>query len=187
MKEVKCQVENEKTHWKKLMNPNYLGDYALPTDGSDLIAVIDFVRQETVTGIGGKKENEMVAHFKGGIKPMILNKTNAKTIQSICKSPFVENWKGCAIQIYYDATVKFGRDTVGGLRIRPFVPEIQKFTLICTECGKKITEASGKSPNQIAEYTHRKYGKELCAECAAKVRAELEKHKAPDPFADKED
>ncbi|MDE5945916.1 MAG: hypothetical protein K2G63_01215 [Oscillospiraceae bacterium] len=179
-------MENNKTHWKKLTNPNYLGNYALPVDGGDLIAVIDYVCEEKVTGIGGKTENEIVAHFKGGIKPMILNKTNMKTIQKVCKSPYIEDWRGCAIQIYYDSTVRFGRETVGGLRIRDFVPQVE-LSLICAECGVKITESFGKKPKSIAEYTRRKYGKELCADCAGKARTELEKRKAPDPFANKED
>ena len=70
----------EKTHWKKMTNPNYLGDYSLP-QGGDLVATIDFVKQEKVTGVGGKSEVEVVAHFKNGVLPMILNKTNMKTIQ----------------------------------------------------------------------------------------------------------
>lgn len=181
---------NEKTHWKKLTNPNYLGEYALPTDGSDLLATIDYVAKETVTGIGGKSEPEVVAHFReevNGIKPMILNKTNLLTLQKVCKSKYIEDWNGCAILIYYDPSVKFGRDTVGGLRIRNYAPEINEPSLICAVCGHKIGESFGKSPKAIAEYTRRKYGRELCSDCATKAKKELESRKAPDPFADMED
>ena len=88
----------EKTHWKKMTNPNYLGDYSIP-EGRDLIATIDYVAQEQVTGVGGKKEVEIVAHLKNE-KPFILNKTNMKTIQKIYKTPYIEDWKGRAIQRY---------------------------------------------------------------------------------------
>ena len=171
----------EKTHWKKMTNPNYMGDYSIP-QGSDLIATIKYVAQEKVTGVGGKSEMEMVAHFSDGNKPLILNKTNMKTIQKIYKTPYIEDWAGRAIQIYYDPTIKFGRETVGGLRIRPFIPQQQKSSLKCTDCGNEITAAYGKDAKWVSQYTHKNYGKELCAECAAKLKAKLEEQKAPDPF-----
>jgi hypothetical protein len=171
----------EKTHWKKMTNPNYLGDYSLPPGGGDLIAVIEYVAQEEVTGTGGKKEIEVVAHLRDQ-KPFILNKTNMKTIQKLFGTPYIEDWSGRAIQIYYDPTVKFGRDTVGGLRVRPFIPEQQGAKMICSDCGQPITAAGGKDAQWVSRYTHQQYGKELCAECAAAVKAKLEAQKAPDPF-----
>ena len=50
------------THWKKLMNPDYLGAYALEP-GQDLIATIKSVGNEEVTGTDGKKEICSVIHF----------------------------------------------------------------------------------------------------------------------------
>ena len=74
-----------KTHWKKLTNPNYLGTYALP-DGQDMILTIGAVAQEPVTGADGQKETCIVCHWKeDGVKPLILNKTNCKTISKILK------------------------------------------------------------------------------------------------------
>lgn len=171
----------EKTHWKKMTNPNYMGDYSIP-DGQDLIATIDYVAQEKVVGVGGKSEVEVVAHFSDGNKPLILNKTNMKTIQKIYKTPYIEDWKGRMIQIYYDPSIKFGRETVGGLRIRPFIPEQKQAKLICSDCGNAITPAHGKDALWVSKYTHQTYGKELCAECAAKLKKKLEAEKAPNPF-----
>lgn len=174
----------EKTHWKKLTNPNYLGDYSIPQDG-DLVAIIDYVAQEKVVGVGGKSEMEMVAHFSDGNKPMILNKTNMKTISKIYGTPYLEDWRGRAIQIYYDPSIKFGRETVGGLRIRPFVPEMKMATMKCTDCGNQIAPAYGKDAVWVSKYTHQQYGKELCAACASKLKAKLDAQKTPDPFAQK--
>lgn len=176
----------EKTHWKKMTNPNYMGDYSIP-EGCDLIATIDYVAQENVTGVGGKTEVEVVAHFSDGNKPLILNKTNMKTIQKIYKTPYIEDWKGRKIQIYYDPTVKFGREVVGGLRIREFVPAQQQVSLICADCGNTIGDAFGKSANWVSMYTHKTYGKELCAECAKKLKEKLDAQKAPDPFANNQE
>ena len=176
----------EKTHWKKMTNPNYMGDYSIP-EGADLVATIDFVRKEKVVGVGGKTEEEVVAHFSDGNKPLILNKTNMKTIQKISKTPYIEDWKGRKIQIYYDPTVKFGREVVGGLRIREFVPAQQQVSLICADCGNTIGDAFGKSANWVSMYTHKTYGKELCAECAKKLKEKLDAQKAPDPFANNQE
>lgn len=52
------------------------------------------------------------------LKPMILNATNSKTVDKITGTPFIEGWSGARITIYVDNNVKFGRDTVEGLRIR---------------------------------------------------------------------
>ena len=164
-----------------MTNPNYMGDYSIP-EGCDLVATIDYVAQEKVVGVGGKSEMEVVAHFSDGNKPLILNKTNMKTIQKIYKTPYIEDWKGRKIQIYYDPTVKFGRETVGGLRIRSFVPAQQKVSLVCADCGGIIAPALGKTAEYLSMYTHKTYGKELCAECAKKEKAKLDAQKAPDPF-----
>lgn len=176
----------QKTHWKLLTNPNYLGGYAIP-QGQDLIATISYVSCEEVTGTGGKSENEVVAHFYDNIKPMILNKTNLTAIEKIYGTPYVEDWKGCQIQIYFDPLVKFGRKQTGGLRIRPFVPAQQKITLKCADCQADIVASHGYTAEKLSAYTHQKYGKELCASCAAKLKAKLEAQKAaqaPDPFSE---
>ena len=43
-----------KTHWKKLHNPDYLGAYSLDP-GKDKILTIKDVRNEIITGADGKK------------------------------------------------------------------------------------------------------------------------------------
>lgn len=179
-------MAEQKTHWKLLTNPNYLGGYAIPP-GQDLIATINHVVCEEVTGTNGKSESEVVAYFYDNIKPMILNKTNLKAIQEIYGTPYIEDWSGCQIQIYYDPLVKFGRKQVGGLRIRPFVPVQQRMTLKCSDCKADIVASHGYTAEKLSAYTHQKYGKELCSNCAAKIKAKLDAQKAaqaPDPFSE---
>ena len=79
------------THWKRLMNPDYIGAYWLP-EGEDVTVVIDYVVRELITGTGGKKEECTVAHLKG-VKPFILNGTNSKTIAKLY-GPYIEDWAG---------------------------------------------------------------------------------------------
>jgi hypothetical protein len=153
------------THWKKLMNPDYLGGYAL-TPGQDLIATIKSVGNEEVTGPDGKKEICSVIHFYEDIKPMILNATNNKTIANLFKTPYIEQWTGKKIQIYTEKVKAFGQ-VWDALRIRPFLPVDKK--LVCADCGSLI-EAFGKtSAEVVAKHTLNSYGRMLCSECAKKA------------------
>jgi len=108
---------SDKTHWKRLMNPDYIGAYWLP-EGEDVTVVIDYVVREMITGTGGKKEECTVAHLKG-VKPFILNATNSKTIAKLY-GPYIEDWAGKRITLYA-STTKMGGDTVECLRVRPQV------------------------------------------------------------------
>jgi hypothetical protein len=118
-------MEQHLTHWKKLVNPDYIGAYSLE-DGKDLTVTITEVKREMVTGTGGKKEECTVAYLKGQ-KPMILNRTNCRTIQSIYKTPFVENWAGKQVTLFVSSTKLKGED-VECLRIRPVAPAKPELT-----------------------------------------------------------
>lgn len=170
------------THWKKLQNPDYLGAYSL-NPGEDLILTLAAVRQEKVTGADGKKEECMVARFRENVKPMILNVTNCKTIEKLYKTPYIEEWSGRKIQLYAEKVKAFG-DIVEALRIRPFVPRVETKATKCTDCGKDIAAFNGTSAEKLAQYTANKYGKPLCAECAAKAAEDKTKTTVENPLAD---
>lgn len=110
---------SDKTHWKRLVNPDYIGAYALPVD-ADLTVTIDFVKRETVKMAGGKKEECTVAHLVGQ-KPFILNATNSKSIHRLY-GPYIEDWSGKKITLYA-STTKFGTEIVECLRVRPSVEQ----------------------------------------------------------------
>lgn len=169
-----------KTHWKKMVNMDYLGTYSLE-DGKDLTLTIDYVRQEVVTGNSGRKEQCMVVHFKENVKPMILNRTNAKTITKVVGSPYIEDWNGKRITLYADTT-RFGGDIVECLRVRPYSPpetkrnepkqaEAAHTDLICEKCGAVIGAAFGMTAEGVAEKTKATYGKRLCGKCAQEAKA----------------
>lgn len=162
----------EKTHWKKLTNPDYLGAYALEPN-QDLIVQIDRVGQEMVNGPDGKKEECTVAHFKDKtIKPMILNVTNCKVIAKLYGTPFIEDWKDKYISIYIAKVKAFG-DVVEALRIRNRIPSIKEFK--CADCKGIIKGAGSKTAEDIASLAKAQYGRELCVGCA---RKEMDKLKA---------
>lgn len=112
------------THWKKLRNPEYLGAYALQPN-EELILTIKKAGVETIIGVEGKKEDELVIHFMEDYKPMIVNSTNAKTISKVHKTPYVEEWVGKKIQVYARRIRAFGED-MDALRVRDFIPQTKE-------------------------------------------------------------
>lgn len=134
------QNEN-KTHWRVLVNNNYIGAYSMPTDGSNIILTIKNVTREMVTGEGGKKEECTVAYFQEDSKPMILNRTNCKAITTVYGTPYIEEWAGKQIEITV-ARVKVAGDMVDALRVVPKQPSTKKTVL------KKGSEAFTK----VVEY-----------------------------------
>ena len=156
------------THWKKLINPDYLGAYSLDP-GKDMILTIRQVKKEMVTGADGKKEECIVCYWQEEQKPMILNVTNCKTISKLLKTPYIEHWAGHRVQIGAEMVSAFG-EKVEALRIRKQLPEDVK--IACEECGQFIAPAFSMNVSQLAAYTKKKYGKQLCAECAKAKKEE---------------
>lgn len=110
-------MSEKRTHWKQLINPDYLGAYSLP-NGNDLTVTIEKVSNEIVTGPGGKKEECVVLRLKGQ-KPFILNVTNSKSIHRLY-GPYIEDWIGKEITLH-SSTTKFAGELVECVRIRPDV------------------------------------------------------------------
>jgi len=162
----------ELTHWKKLDNPDYLGAYAL-MPGQDLVVTIKSVGQEDVYNpSSNKKETCTVARFvEAGIKPMILNSTNCKTIAKIHGTPYIEEWAGKSIAIYIEKVKAFG-DIVEALRIRNKIPVLEK--IICKDCGKEIRPACGKNAKELAQIAVDNCGRELCLECMRKEKDRMD-------------
>ncbi len=165
----------DKTHWKKLENPDYLGAYALQPN-QDLIVQIKSVGQEEVYNpTNSKKETCTVAHFVDQkIKPMILNVTNCKTISKLYDTPYIEDWAGKYISVYIAKVKAFG-ETVDALRIRNKIPTVEK--IVCKDCGKEIVGTSQKTARELADIAVKNCGRELCLDCMKKEKAKMEGNK----------
>ena len=80
-------------------------------------ATIADVRIETIGG-GDRAEEKPVMHFQEEkLKTFVLNQTNWAAIEE-AYGPESDGWKGKPIELYLDPGVKFGRETVGGVRVR---------------------------------------------------------------------
>ena len=168
-------MSEKKTHWRKVHNPNYLGAYSLD-QGKDLILTIKKAGVEKVKNERGSEECTVIS-FVENQKPMIINVTNARIIQKIYKTPYIEEWAGKKIQLYIDDSIKCKGEIVEGLRIRPRIPKQDKISTVCENCKGKIEAFEKTTAEQISLHTQKTYGKPLCSVCATK---EKEKGKVDD-------
>ena len=121
----------EKTHYRKAFDSPYLSsaDIVEPT--------VLTVARVTLESDRTKKTKDKfnTAYFverelRPGeiLKPMILNATNSKTLKALTGTPFIDDWRDVRITVYVDPQVRFGKETVEGLRISPHAPETRYLT-----------------------------------------------------------
>jgi len=166
-----------KTPWKKNNDPNFLGEWDLG-DKNELMLTIKNVKGEELTLPGGIKEKRNVLYFKEEYHPMVVNSTNGKMLQKMTGSKYIEDWSNLQIAVYFDPSVKFGKELVGGLRIRQ--PRLETFT--CSDCGKTIKAESGMTAKVIANKSKSTYGAFLCMDCA-RIRRDKAAEEKPDTGA----
>jgi hypothetical protein len=109
-------------HWKKVFKSNYLA--SCDVEGKDLVLVISHVTQEVCKLATGDEECNL-AHFTDKrYKSMILNVGNSKIVKGFAGGGMdTDTWKNIPVAIFVDQKVRFGRETVEGLRIRPVQPK----------------------------------------------------------------
>lgn len=155
------------TAWQSTRDVNFVRSYDLIVGVDDnnqpiykdRIVTIDFVnaKEEVMDAQTNKKVQKTVAHFKEkDIKPMILNTTNKKGIETATGTIFLEKWSGKQVLLTVEQVKAFGK-VQPALRIKP-VPK-----RLCDVCGKIISE-------EIYQGSMQKYGKALCSkECLEKI------------------
>lgn len=155
------------TAWQSTRDVNFVGSYDLIVGVDDnnqpiykdRIVTIDYVnaKEEVMDAQTNKKVEKTVAHFKDkDVKPMILNTTNKKGIETATGTIFLEKWADKQILLTVEQVKAFGK-VQPALRIKP-VPK-----RLCDVCGKVISE-------EIYQGSMQKYGKALCsAQCKEKA------------------
>lgn len=110
-----------KTHFRKAFNSPYLSsaDIVEPTTLTvKLVRLEDDKTKKTKDQFNTAYFVEKEIRSGEPLKPMILNVTNSKTLKDITDSPFIDDWQNITVQVYVDPNVRFGRETMEGLRIR---------------------------------------------------------------------
>lgn len=105
-------------------NNTYLGEWNLPDDGKDMIVKIkDVEEEEVVNPKANSKTKEIVLHFEGNIKPMILSaRVNKDHIRQALGTGRTAQWIGKKIQLYREFGTWFGKSGYA-VRIREFAPQ----------------------------------------------------------------
>lgn len=156
---------SEKTHWKKVVSdPNFLGEADFD-EGEEKVATIERVAESVDVQTAEGKSKKAVVYFKERLKPMILNVARSKAITKVAGSPYFEDWRGVAIQLYIDNNIKAFGEIVSAVRVRPRKPVIRE-AVKCADCGKPIQGAAGKGADYMVAYTKKQFGVSLCYECA---------------------
>lgn len=132
--------------------------------GKEVKNVLTFV-EESVPGISE-------------VRPLIVNSTNRQMLKKLYKQVTANALEGKKIQLWIEHGVRnpSKNEITDGVRIRDFIPKEGKAakTFKCSACGKEIVGVSGLSAEQVAKMTKDKYGKQMCSDCAANAKAEME-------------
>lgn len=120
-------MSENRTHWRKFHETDFLGAHDLQGIGkSEIILQIKSAQGAVVKDQNGSSSNCLTIHFEGGSKPMIVNATNAKALEKVAGSAFIEDWAGCYVTIYIKKGVKAFGAVVDALRIKDRAPRISK-------------------------------------------------------------
>lgn len=126
-------MSENQTHYRKAFNSPYLSaaDITEPTKLTIKCVKLEADKSKKT------KDSFNTAYFvekdiRQGepLKPMILNVGNSKVVKGFAASPFLEEWNNIPVTVYVDQGVRFGRDTVEGLRISSEKPSTHKPELL---------------------------------------------------------
>ena len=161
-----------KTHYRKAFNSPYLSSadivestvltikhVALELDHTkktkDLFNTAYFVEKELRPG--------------EPLKPMILNAHNSKIMSELAGSKFIDDWQNVQVSVYVDPNVRFGKETVEGLRISSMRPEKKELTPDNKAAWNQAKLAFKRDGNLVAVLKRMDMSKEhqeqLMAEC----------------------
>jgi hypothetical protein len=113
-------MTTNKTHYRKAFDSPYLSSADIVEPTTLTVAYVRLEPDQT------KKTKDLfnTAHFvekelRPGekLKPMILNATNSKTMKALTGSAFIDDWNDVRVMVYVDPSVRFGKESVEGLRI----------------------------------------------------------------------
>lgn len=100
-------------------------------DKGKCVLTIKEAYYNTGVDVSGNKTDGYFLEFVEGVKPMVINSTNRKTVASILKikdnctsseSRNIGNWKGLSVELVFDESVKMMGKRTGGIRVSPISP-----------------------------------------------------------------
>ena len=163
----------------------YLGANDIDQNVEPILTIKNIYRGKVTLSRGKEVKNvltfmeESAPGIIGEVRPMILNETNRQVLKKLYGQVTANALEGKKIQLWIEHGVRnpAKNELTDGIRIRDKKPAGSGKAAVapkCEVCGKEISGVSGLTSDQVAKMTKDKYGKKMCADCAAKAKAEME-------------
>jgi hypothetical protein len=107
-------MSEQKRPYRDYFDSEYLTGDALDAKGTTFI-IADKSRA-VVENLKGDAEHKLVLVMTSGAK-WLSNITNCRYMTEMFGSPYPVDWIGKRVTLAFDPTVKFGKETVGGIRV----------------------------------------------------------------------
>lgn len=146
--------------WMKIIDPKHLSAEVLGDVGTEKVVTIKEIKlDECFDSRTGAKSEKYCAFFEE-MPPMVLNKTNSKTLKRLfsADSDDVSKCYGHKIILKVES-VKVGRDQTTGIRIKEFSEEK------CPVCGEVIVPYAGKTVEEVKAMSKNHFGEIMCGKC----------------------
>lgn len=163
----------ENISYKKITKAesNYLGEWDMPLDGSDIVFTIkDAGMEEVKIPARGLISNKLVITFEETDKKFVCNDTNGGLISKALGTKILSEWVGKKVQLYSNHNIRFGNSTTSAIRVRPIAPTSSKPQYICSVCGCIMDEKTYKA--SIAKY-EKSYCSKECYDLDTKGKTDL--------------
>lgn len=144
--------------WEKVINPNFLNAEIIGDVGAETVATITDIERSEAFNPRTSKSDEVICLFTAEHKPLILNKTNRRTLKKLFGAAEPSKCVGKKIVLYV-APVSVGGNQTTGIRIKEY-SEIH-----CEDCGEIINATRRYSVAELVDISKRNTGKVLCVSC----------------------
>lgn len=162
-------MSNELNTWEKIIDPDHLGSELIGSVGAEKVVTIKDIGMSECYDEKLQKKVNKVTLFLEETKPLVLNKTNARTLKKLF-SPDSDTPEACIghqIKLVVESVKAFGK-VVDAIRIKEYTE--QK----CEECGAVLKPASGKTVAELIEISKRNTNKILCVKCMQEYKKKQE-------------
>ena len=145
---------------EKIIDPNFLNAELIGEIGAERVVTIKDIDMAECYDEGMKAKVQKQTVFFEECKPMVLNKTNAKTLKRLFSpnSDDPKNAFGHQVLLKVEEVKAFGKKTTG-IRIKEYSEEK------CPVCGKPILPYGGKTVAEVKQIAMQHVGAIMCGPC----------------------
>lgn len=146
--------------WEKVIDNNFISSEMIGTEGAEKVVTIKDIDMAECYDEQTKQKVKKRTVFFEECKPLVLNKTNAKTLKRLF-SPNSDNPADCVghkITLKVEKVKAFGKMT-DAIRIKEFSEEK------CPECGGIIVPYAGRTVEEVKKMAQEHFGKVMCGKC----------------------